>query len=668
MKHPIPDSILKHGQSLGLPALEFRGLKCHFRSPGTPSFPAKKVCVAVTEFTAADDGFHADVACPGGGVVRLDLKETLEGDTVSWTIHARHEGSEWTLEEIEGPELYVEKSEGISLLLPDGLGTRTENPHTIKSVDLSYPSGRCTMAWSAMAGPRGGWYLGRHDRSISALWWRAEGTGDGTRWWLSQKPWLRPGAEWTSAPIVLRAYAGEWQEAARSYRRWADEWFSRTSLATWPQEQTGWFLAILKQQNGAIYWNYHDLHKVWKLALDHGLSAVGLFGWAHGGHDRYYPDYHPDPAMGGESVLREALAEARKLGLRTVLYANGQLIDNSTEFYRWQGNDACAWQPNHEPSTSSIRKFNSSTPVTFSCGCFGAPIWQAQLRKLAVAAERLGADGILYDQIGVSPGYPCHNPSHHHPTPDAARAEQRVEFYGRLCQEMRAINPEFTIMTEGIFDALTPHMGWFHGWGTGFAPKPIYEFIGEGKNDFPGLFRATFPEVPLIQRFSTPALDAAQANHALLHGLSHEIEARWPADVRYLEHGEKPADDAFADCTYYPPDLKLMQRISTAESRVYIKGLCEFATRHADLLRHGAYLGDEGIAGHEGASATSRLNAQSAGVIVVNSGEHPVKVLPTFRGLAAVSAHEPGSENDAVDPASPLAPEGIRLYRYKLLS
>jgi hypothetical protein len=55
-------------------------------------------------------------------------------------------------------------------------------------------------------------------------------------------------------------------------------------------------------------------------------------------------------------------------------------------------------------------------------------------------------------------------------------------------------------------------------------------------------------------------------------------------------------------------------------------------------------------------------------VIVVNSGDRPVKVLPTFRGLAAVSAHEPGSENDAVDPASPLAPEGIRLYRYKLLS
>jgi hypothetical protein len=109
-----------------------------------------------------------------------------------------------------------------------------------------------------------------------------------------------------------------------------------------------------------------------------------------------------------------------------------------------------------------------------------------------------------------------------------------------------------------------------------------------------------------------------------------------------------------------------MQRISSAESRVYIKGLCEFATRHADLLRHGAYLGDEGIAGHDGVSATSRLNAQSAGVIVVNSGDHPIEIQPSFRGLTAVSAHEPGSENDAVDPASPLAPEGIRLYRYHI--
>jgi hypothetical protein len=65
-------------------------------------------------------------------------------------------------------------------------------------------------------------------------------------------------------------------------------------------------------------------------------------------------------------------------------------------------------------------------------------------------------------------------------------------------------------------------------------------------------------------------------------------------------------------------------------------------------------------------SATSRLNAQSAGVIVVNSGDHPIEIQPSFRGLTAVSAHEPGSENDAVDPASPLAPEGIRLYRYHI--
>jgi hypothetical protein len=664
MNYSIPDSLLQQSHSLGLPSLEFRGFQCHFRSSETPSAPASIVRVAVTEFTAAADAFQADVACPGGGLVRLELKDSLEGDTLTWTLHARHEGAGWVLEEIEGPEFFVEKQEDMALLLPDGLGTRIKNPHHTKAVDLNYPAGNCTMAWSAMAGPRGGWYLGRHDREISSLWWRAEGAGDGTRWWLSQKPWLRPSTAWRSAPIVLRAYAGEWHEAARTYRRWADSWFSRASIPAWVQEQTGWFLAILKQQNGAIYWNYHDLHRVWKLALDHGLSSVGLFGWAHGGHDRYYPDYHPDPAMGGEAVLRKALAEARKLGLRTVLYANGQLIDSSTEFYRWHGNDACSWRPNHEPYAMSIRKFNSSTPVTFVLCCHGAPLWQAQMRKLALAAEDLGADGILYDQIGVSGGTSCHHPGHNHATPDTGRAEERVAYYSKLAEEMRAINPEFTIMTEGIFDALTPHMGWFHGWGTGFAPKPIYEFIGDGENDFPGLFRTVFPEVPLIQRFGTPALDAAQANHALLHGLSHEIEARWPADLRYLEHGEKPADDAFADCTYYPPDLKLMQRTTAAESRSYISGLCEFATKHADLLRHGTYLGDEGIAGQGSLSATSRLSGTCAGVIVVNSGDQPVEIQPTFRGLTAVSAHEPGSESIAL--STPISPDGVRLYRYQL--
>jgi hypothetical protein len=659
----LPKSFTAQATRLGLPDLTFRGATLHFRSAGTPSIPARRARVEVEDWTRCEAGWEATVNGPGGGFVRIFLRESVLKGSIQFELCLENH-CEWTIEEVEGPCLSVRAGESLHLLLPDGLGTRTPNPHAMEAVDLSYPSGRCTMAWSAVAGPRGGYYFGRHDPEVSVLRWKAQGAGDQTLWSLVQTPWVRPGGEWHSAPIVLEAYEGVWQNAARIYRAWADEWCGRGKLPTWPNEQSGWFLAILKQQNGAIYWNYHDLSKVWRIALDHGLTAVGLFGWAHGGHDRYYPDYHPDPAMGGEAVLKEALAEARSLGLRTILYANGQLIDTATEFYRWQGNEACALGPNREPYVSSIRKFNSSTPVTFALGCHEAPVWQAQMRKLALAAERLGADGILYDQIGVSTGTPCHNPAHDHATPDSARGEDRVRFYRDLAGEMQTINPEFIISTEGVFDALIPAMGWFHGWGTGFAPKPIYEFIGDGKGDFPSLFRTTFPEVPLIQRFSTPALDAEQANHALLYGLSHEIEARWPADLRYLEQGESPADEAYADCTYYPPDLKLMQRTPAEASRSYVKALCEFATEHADLLRSGKFVGDEGVDECQDLTATARVGAGVAGILVVNNGQAPVTVVPTFRMRRAETAFDPIEGELALD--APLKPRDIRLFRYTL--
>ena len=64
-------------------------------------------------------------------------------------------------------------------------------------------------------------------------------------------------------------------------------------------------------------------------------------------------------------------------------------------------------------------------------------------------------------------------------------------------------------------------------------------------------------------------------------------------------------------------------------------------------------------------SNTSRpLKGQFAGVIVVNSRDQSVEIQPTFRGLTAVSAHEPGSESIAL--STPISPDGIRLYRYQL--
>ena len=77
---------------------------------------------------------------------------------------------------------------------------------------------------------------------------------------------------------------------------------------------SGWLLCILKQQNGEIMWDYPALTKLCDAADARGLDILGLFGWAHGGHDHLYPDYHPCQEMGGEEALKKALEEIRRRG------------------------------------------------------------------------------------------------------------------------------------------------------------------------------------------------------------------------------------------------------------------------------------------------------------------------------------------------------------------
>lgn len=634
-------------------------VRLNFRTSETPWRPAAHACVEL-RLDAYADGRKIDGITPSGNNVSVTVCAERTEDRVEMRLAIIHDDSDCTLEDAE----IIFSIAGITdecLYWPDGLGARYTDLLNMKPLTLNYPSGRGTMSWCAVAGERYGWYIGRHDARFSALWLRARSTGTALEISAAQKPWLKKNERWTSPPIVIRSYKGDWTEAARTYRAWADTWYNRSLHPQWTREQSGWMLAILKQQNGEIFWSYRDLSRVWDIAQAHGLTAVGLFGWAHGGHDRYYPDFIPDPALGGEAELRKALAEAKRRGIRTILYANGQLIDTSTEFYRWQGNDACAWKADHEPQVQSIRKFDSSTPVAFALACQGSKVWQEKMRSLAVQAQRLGADGILFDQIGVGGTHECHHPGHAHANPNSGWAEERVAFYASLAEEMHRIDPEFTIMTEGVFDALTPHMGWFHGWGTGFAPRPIYEFLGDGVSDFQSLFRTVFPEVPLMQRFSTPVLGREHANHALLYGLDHEIESRWAADVRYLEHGEAPAADAYADCTYYPPDDALMRSVTSADGRTYLRSLCAFVDAHADLLRRGTFLGTDDVAGTSGLPFTIRRAGTIAGVVVVNNGKEPRTLDMRLRGKKASSAHEPDGECSL---SAPIRPGSARLYRF----
>ncbi|NUQ01287.1 MAG: hypothetical protein HUU35_15685, partial [Armatimonadetes bacterium] len=474
-------------------------------------------------------------------------------------------------------------------------------------------------------------------------------------------PFCPSAAAWDAPPLVLAPYAGAWQVAASRYRRWFDSQVAVLAAPPWVRECSGWLLAVLKQQHGEVMWDYRTgLDELCDLALERGLDVLGLFGWAHGGHDGRYPEHYPDPLMGGAPALRAALTRARERGLRTILYANGSLIDTATDFYRYVGNEALALRENRELYLQSIRKFHSATPVTFAMGCLGAEAWRRQLRSLAQQALELGADGILFDQLGVFGPLSCFATHHRHATPAEAFTRERVSLLSEIATAMRQQNPEFVVATEGVIDALAGAVGFYHGWGTGFAQPTAPQHMFGGENAFGDLFRATFPELVMTQRQANPMTTRAEAHYALVHGLRHEIETRYPADVRYLREGRLPEPADYADCAYYPPDVETVRSLTADEAAACLQALTAFGQRHAAFLRHGRFVGERGfINASDGLVAKAFTAGDQLAVCVWNptAEARPCEIsVPNGR---LVSCAEPHSET--VDPASPLGAETVRL-------
>jgi hypothetical protein len=269
--------------------------------------------------------------------VILEARSDEQGLHLSASV--RNDDPSWTVRACRFPILNGVAADGATVLWPNGLGQRFPDSAAFGRRSLSYPGGTASMPWFALARSADGLYLGSHDPAMSARTIEAECSPGGqilaVR--VGHLPFCAPGQSWTAPEFVVAPYRGPWQVAARRYRAWYDTVATVLAPSAWAQHSSGWLLAVLKQQNGDVMWDYRTgIDRLGDIALAHGLDTLGLFGWAHGGHDALYPDYIPDPLMGGADALRDALTRAKARGLRTVLYANGVIMDTSTAFYRDQ--------------------------------------------------------------------------------------------------------------------------------------------------------------------------------------------------------------------------------------------------------------------------------------------------------------------------------------------
>lgn len=560
-----------------------------------------------------------------------------------------------TVREFRGPilPLWLDPAQPPALLWPSGAGERIADPTAVGLLEQPFPTRLC-MSWFAFDRGDSGLYIGSHDASLASRMFRVDATEARGRVLVSlnEYPFAEPGSEWTSGPVVVRPYGGTWHEAARRYRAWAKTWWTPPEPPAWVRRATGWQLAILKQQNGEIHWPYTDLARLVALGKESGLDVLGLFGWAEGGHDRRYPIYEPDPALGGEEALRAGIAAAHAAGQRVVLYVNGQLLDMQTEWYAKHGAKAAAVSERGEVFGESWLKYGDAPMKPMGYGCQSSQVWADRLLELAILVQRLGADGIIYDQIGSAHPMFCFSRKHNHKHPARAIGPGAAANLERIRSHMRGIDPDFIIMTEHVTDGVNRYVDLSHGCGSGFAPGP---------RAFPEMLRFTFPELPATQRHPSPVLDAATANWACLYGFHYEVEYRYLPDRLYVEKGVVPA---LRDYARIPsrPDVKLMQRTDPRAAHAYLKRLNAFVRRNADLLREGQFVDVEGFSCPNPALVAKGFSkGHEFGVLVWNPGEQDEAVAASVPGAALRRVDAPEGKVDAV---APLAPNGIRLLRY----
>ena len=613
----------------------------------------------------------------------LSAKASDNGFKISGQLRNGADG--WLINTFSGPMLTGIRADlsKTPLLLPEGFGLKVNavpekgDPFGTWSIsptgyitDNIYPSQKATMTWFAFAGSKGGLYFGSHDsqRGAKHLCVKHITSQKTFSALFRHRFYLRPGETRDLPPLSVQPYAGSWHVAARAYRAWVDADRKLVKQPDWIRNASGVQLMILKQQNGEIIWPYTKIDEMCDAADRHGIDILWFNGWGYGGHDHLYPDYNPCPLMGGETGLRAAIKRAHERGKRVILYSNGQLQERGTAYWTTTGRHLAVTHRDGTTYQEHWRKYKDTPGYHFDIGCTASKGWRDRFLALARQAADFGADGLYVDQLACAAPRYCYSEKHGHPAPSVVFASDLAEMLRDIERAMRAVKPDFTIGTEGTHDTVMDSVSHFHGCSRGAWPLAAGQAAGwlnpdARQTDFPELFRYTYPELLVNVCNSQPFMNRTTANYVCVYGLRYEIMCRYTPDRRYLVEERLPAASDY-DLILSKPNIGEITTLPYRETSDYLQNINAFRKRHADLLMTGTFVDTDGFFfSGKGCFAKGYQAGAQFGVLVWNASELPVALTVTVPGMTVLDASEPGRE--AVKPFAELAPENVRLIRWK---
>lgn len=413
---------------------------------------------------------------PLGVTVRASAVPDADQSALRWTLRVNNESTVWTVRRVVFPllDLADPGEEGV-ILFPRGPG---ELQRGVWQRDFhyrgNYPDGWCSMQFLAAyrEGPSpSGLYVGLHDPWGSTKHLEFKSTPAARTVRLAVEvpaPDLtRPGNDFvTSGEVVWQLLRGDWFDAARIYRAWAERearWWpaldpreGRRDTPRWMRELSAWVMT-----GGAP--------EVCQPAVTAFREALGLpvgfhwYNWHQIPFDNDYPHYFPT-----KPGFAATVAELQAAEVFVMPYINGRLWDTKDrgaedfEFTR-VARPAATKQENGEPFVERYgSQETNGAPVSLAVMCPTTPLWQERVRTIVRRLQQEeGTRGVYIDQIAAAAPTLCTDATHGHPL---GGGHWWTEGYWALLDAIRREMPSDRMLTTECNGE--PFLRWFDGYLT----------------------------------------------------------------------------------------------------------------------------------------------------------------------------------------------------------